>query len=181
MALIYRSDSARRKAKKSKPRLRKPKFPKETAKGKKKAPKETRIISQPFDPILGTAHQENRLNEFFGIDPSDLLPRSESLPHLSQWISAALVSIAYECSKAHHLTKKISFPPVGWKKIKQRMGFREHKVLTHILRNIATSFKRLRGHYMDANAPPVVECLEESDLLWQNVSVPTICCSVLLR
>ncbi|KFY82027.1 hypothetical protein V500_10891 [Pseudogymnoascus sp. VKM F-4518 (FW-2643)] len=172
MALIYRSDSARRKAKKSKPRQRKPKFPKETAKGKKAAPKETRIISQPFDPILGTAHRDNRLNEFFGIDPSDLLPRSESLPHLSQWISAALVSIAYECSKAHHLTKKICFPQVGWKKIKQRMGFREHKVLTHVLRNIATSFKRLRDHYMDANAPPVVECLEESDLLWQNILEP---------
>lgn len=183
MALIYRSESTKRrqKNKKPKPPPKKPKFPKLPQKGKGKEPAERPKISDPFDPILGTAHANNRLNGFFGVNPEDLLPRDESMPHLNQWISEALASIAYKCSKAHHLTKKICFPQAGWKRFKQRLGLTEDDVLTHVLRNIANMFKHLRDYYMDARAPPVVECLEESDLLWQNVSVPTLCCYLLLR
>ncbi|KFY61429.1 hypothetical protein V497_02948 [Pseudogymnoascus sp. VKM F-4516 (FW-969)] len=171
--------------KKKRKHRRKPKFPKEPKKPIKSVSGEPLKISEPFNPVLGTAHRGNRFNELFNVKPEEL-PRDESMPHLNQWISEALTAIAYKSSKAHHLTKRICFPQRGWKRMKQRIGIRERGVLTYVLRNIAIMFKRLRDHYLDKKAPKPIECLEESDLLWQNILEPLtgvvqIMCEVVFR
>ncbi|KFY30710.1 hypothetical protein V493_01720 [Pseudogymnoascus sp. VKM F-4281 (FW-2241)] len=171
MALIHRRDSAakRMRSNKGKPPPRHPKFPKDILKRNGVNGKPA-VISGPYNAVLGTAHAENRLNDFFGVDTNQLALHVAA-PHLSQWVSEALAAIAYKGKKAHILTKKICFPQVGWKRMKQRIHIFEDDVLTHVLRNICNMFKLLRMQYVNANAP-IVECLEESDLLWQNILEP---------
>ncbi|OBT65495.1 hypothetical protein VE03_04989 [Pseudogymnoascus sp. 23342-1-I1] len=183
MAIVYRTNSTKQRMekKKSNPRPRKAKFPKDALKAKDGSRK---VISGPSNPVLGTAHANNRFNEIFDVDPENL-PRSESLPHLNQWITEALAAIAYNSTRAHQLTKRIVYPQKGWIRFKQRLGLRATGVLTHILRNVANMFKRLRDKYMNAETP-IVDCLEESDLLWQNILEPItgvaqIMCEVIFR
>lgn len=178
MALVYRTGSTKRRmeGKKARSRPRKPKFPKDALRDKHGNRKQ---ISGPSNPILGTAHPTNRFNAIFNVNPENL-PRSESLPHLNQWITQALETIEYNSKRAHKLVKRIVYPQVGWRRMKQRLHIPANGMLTHNLRNVATMFKRLRDRYMNEQAP-IVECLEESDLLWQNVSVPTIWWCLLLR
>lgn len=185
MALIYRSDSAAKRMKnkkRPKPPPKKPKFPKDALRNKDGSLKK---VSGPSNPVLGTAHPENRLNGYFGIKSEDL-PRTRNPPSLNAWMRKALLSIAYELSKAHHLTKQVGNPPetlyrkyIGfrWKKYtrEENVSFKSDHVLTHHLRNIATELMRMRRHFMDENAPQDLQCLDESDLLWQNVSVSITC------
>lgn len=186
MALIYRSDSAAKRMKnmkRPKPPPKKPKFPKDALRNKDGSLKK---VSSPYNPVLGTAYPENRLNGFFGINPEDL-PRTKKVPSLDKWMRTALLTIAYELSKAHHLTKKVAFPPEtlydkvsrlgvkNYKRVKEFIGAKESDALTHQLRSIAKELMRTRRHFMDANAPQDLQCVDESDLLWENVSVSTIC------
>ncbi|ELR07419.1 hypothetical protein GMDG_02554 [Pseudogymnoascus destructans 20631-21] len=179
MAIIYRTNSLnkRTKDKKAKPEPKAPKFPKDAVRNKDGTRKK---LSAPYNATLGTAHVNNRFNETFGVDP-ETLPRSESVLDLNQFVADALAAIAYNSTKAYNLTKKITLPKKGWRRTKQRIGFREKDVLTHVLRNTAEMFKRLRLHYMDDEAALIVECLEESDLLWQNVDLLASSADLLLK
>ncbi|KFY50057.1 hypothetical protein V496_09629 [Pseudogymnoascus sp. VKM F-4515 (FW-2607)] len=169
MALVYRTGSTKRRmeGKKARSRPRKPKFPKDALRDKHGNRKQ---ISGPSNPILRTAHPTNRFNAIFNVNPEDL-PRSESLPHLNRWITQALETIEYNSKRAHKLVKRIVYPQVGWRRMKQRLHIPANGMLTHNLRNVAMMFKRLRDRYMNEQAP-IVECLEESDLLWQNILEP---------
>ncbi|KFY18136.1 hypothetical protein V492_00116, partial [Pseudogymnoascus sp. VKM F-4246] len=177
MALIYRTNSMSKRMKKKKKKNqnkrkpRKTKFPKDVLKRKDGAPGRV-TISQPFEPVLGTAYPKNRLNKYFNIDPNTLPPRPEPVPQLNQWIREALMAIACKSTEAYDLTKAVVFPQPVWRRVQLCLHYKKNNVLTYNLRNLADCFKRTRQHYMDAHAPQVVECLEESDLLWQNIIEP---------
>jgi hypothetical protein len=179
MALIYRTNSlnARTKGKKANPPAKVPKFPKNAIRNEDGSLK---TIGTPYNATLGTAHVDNRFNETFGVDPRTLR-RSQPMPSLNQWVTEALTAIAYKITKAHNLTNDIVLPLKGWKRTRQRIGFRDKEAPTQILRDAAVMFTKLRNYYMNDETSLIIDCLEESDQLWLNVSVPTLCWYLLLR
>ncbi|OBT86958.1 hypothetical protein VE02_04589 [Pseudogymnoascus sp. 03VT05] len=170
MSLIYRTNSLNKRTKgtKAKPPPKAPKFPKNAVRNKDGTLK---VIGTPYGATLGTAHVNNRFNENFGVNPATL-PRSESMPNLNQWVKQALAAISYNSTKAHDLTRKVVSPQRGWTRTKQRIHFRGRNALPHALKKIADMFKQLRENYMASTASLIVDCLEESDLPWQNVLEP---------
>ncbi|OBT96415.1 hypothetical protein VE01_05700 [Pseudogymnoascus verrucosus] len=171
MALIYRNNSLNRrtKGKKAKTPPKKPKFPKGAIRNKDGTLK---TVSGPYNATLVTAHANNRFNETFGVDP-ETIGRTEILPNLNQFVAGALAAIAYNSTKAHDVTKSMILPQKsGWKRAKQHVGFREKYVLMHALRNVGDMLVQLRKDYMVSTAALAVECLEEDDVLWQNILEP---------